>query len=574
MARSLPAALLGAALLISAPTAAGAAPPSSDLEPGPAASVDTVYIPVEVGENAQRCVIVADVYRPAGADAQAPVPAVLTTHGFGGSKDSQAGLARDLMARGYAVLAYSGLGFGGSTCPVSLDSPERDGRAAAGLVDVLAGAPNLYADPETTVPLPALDYVRTDAPGDPRVGMIGGSYGGQVQFAAAAEDPRIDALVPMITWHDLGHSLAPNSIGTTADGITAAVPGTAKTTWLTGFFALGALAPGVEGYLADPPRAADCPNFEAEACAAMTGMITDGLPDAAAEQVIDRSSVARYLDRIDVPTLLIQGQADTLFTLDEATATFHGLRERGVETALIWQQGGHSGDPAPGEMDGEHPDPQSQYVTARAYEWLDHHLRGGPAPTAAPFTYFQDWVDYTGSAAPAYGSAPDVPTAAVARLALSETGLVPAASAPEAPAPFTRAVATVPAGLPLDGETAAWRGATLTEAVTVVGAPQVRLAVSAAPAPSGDPAGAPVFFVRLVDIAPDGTASPIQDLVAPVRAPDTSAPLEIALPSIVHRFAPGHRIGLEVLGGHPEFRGAITPQTVSVHGGELVLPGI
>lgn len=570
MARSLSAALLGAALLISAPTTAAAAPPAGGPEPGPPASVDTVYIPVEVGDDDERCVIVADVYRPARADAQTPVPAVLTTHGFGGSKDSQAGLARALAGRGYAVLAYSGLGFGGSTCPVSLDSPERDGRAAAGLVDVLAGAPNLYADPATTEPLPALDYVRTDAPGDPRVGMIGGSYGGQVQFAAAAVDPRIDALVPMVTWHDLGHSLAPNSIATTADGITAAVPGTAKTTWLTGFFTLGALAPGVEGYLADPPRAQDCPNFEAEACAAMIGMVTDGLPDAAAEQVIDRSSVARYLDRVDVPTLLIQGQADTLFTLDEATATFHGLRERGVETAMIWQRGGHSGDPAPGEMDDEHPDPQSQYVTARIYQWLDHHLRGGPAPTEAPFTYFQDWVDYTGSAAPAYGSAQDVPVDPVARLALSETGLVPGT---DSPAPFTRAVATVPAGLPMDGETVAWRGEPLTDPVTVVGAPQVRLDVSADPVPSGGPAGAPVFFVRLVDIAPDGTSSPIEDLVAPVRAPDVSAPIEVALPSIVHRFAPGHRIGLEVLGGHPEFRGAITEQTVRVHGGELVLPG-
>src|SRR5699024_6348183 len=109
MARSLSAALLGAALLISAPTTAAAAPPAGGPEPGPPASVDTVYIPVEVGDDDERCVIVADVYRPARADAQTPVPAVLTTHGFGGSKDSQAGLARALAGRGYAVLAYSGL---------------------------------------------------------------------------------------------------------------------------------------------------------------------------------------------------------------------------------------------------------------------------------------------------------------------------------------------------------------------------------------------------------------------------------------------------------------------------------
>src|SRR5699024_8966114 len=233
-------------------------------------------------------------------------------------------------------------------------------------------------------------------------------------FGAAARDQRSHALVPMVTWHGLRHSLAPHSIATTAARVTAPVPGAAQTTSLPGFFTLGALAPGPAARLAEPPRAPAGPDGEAEAGAAMIGMVTDGLPDAAAEQVIDRSSVARYLDRVDVPTLLIQGQADTLFTLDEATATFHGLRERGVETAMIWQRGGHSGDPAPGEMDDEHPDPQSQYVTARIYQWLDHHLRGGPAPTEAPFTYFQDWVDYTGSAAPAYGSAQDVPVDPVA----------------------------------------------------------------------------------------------------------------------------------------------------------------
>ena len=38
---------------------------------------------------------------------------------------------------------------------------------------------------------------------DPRVGMSGGSYGGGVQFLAAARDPRIDAITPTIAWHDL-----------------------------------------------------------------------------------------------------------------------------------------------------------------------------------------------------------------------------------------------------------------------------------------------------------------------------------------------------------------------------------
>lgn len=101
-------------------------------------------------------------------------------------------------------LVYSGLGFGRSGCLITLDAPEADGRAASGLVDFLAGTRT--ADDGTRA-----DFVALDEPGDPRVGMIGGSYGGAVQFATAAVDHRVDALVPLITWNDLGHSLAPDN---------------------------------------------------------------------------------------------------------------------------------------------------------------------------------------------------------------------------------------------------------------------------------------------------------------------------------------------------------------------------
>ena len=48
--------------------------------------------------------------------------------------------------------------------------------------------------------------------------MVGGSYGGQIQFATAAYEHehgtnRLDAIVPMITWNDLSYSLDPNNSG-------------------------------------------------------------------------------------------------------------------------------------------------------------------------------------------------------------------------------------------------------------------------------------------------------------------------------------------------------------------------
>ena len=67
------------------------------------------------------------------------MPAVLSTNGFGGSKDDQAGLSKLFATNGYVALSYSGLGFGGSSCKITLDDPDYDGQAAAQLIDYLGG---------------------------------------------------------------------------------------------------------------------------------------------------------------------------------------------------------------------------------------------------------------------------------------------------------------------------------------------------------------------------------------------------------------------------------------------------
>ena len=62
---------------------------------------------------------------------------MLTTNGFGGSKNDQRGMAR--LLAGYVVLSYSGLGFGGSGAR-SPSTPRYDGRAASQLISYLGGA--------------------------------------------------------------------------------------------------------------------------------------------------------------------------------------------------------------------------------------------------------------------------------------------------------------------------------------------------------------------------------------------------------------------------------------------------
>ncbi|MEV8106951.1 CocE/NonD family hydrolase, partial [Streptomyces sp. NPDC088135] len=146
-------------------------------------SVTPLRFTVRAGDRS--CTVDADLYRPAGVDARHPAPAVLATNGFGGSKSdgSTDAIGKAFASRGYVGLVYSGLGFGKSGCLITLDDPAVDGEAASGLVDFLAGT--RAADDGTKA-----DYVTRDGEGDPRVGMIGGSYGGAIQLATAAVDPR------------------------------------------------------------------------------------------------------------------------------------------------------------------------------------------------------------------------------------------------------------------------------------------------------------------------------------------------------------------------------------------------
>lgn len=93
-------------------------------------TVTTLHFDV-AHNSGPRCDVVGDLYVPQGVSPSKRAPAVLTTNGFGGSKDAQAPLARLYASRGYVVLAYSGLGFGGSSCRITFDSPTPDGTAAS-----------------------------------------------------------------------------------------------------------------------------------------------------------------------------------------------------------------------------------------------------------------------------------------------------------------------------------------------------------------------------------------------------------------------------------------------------------
>lgn len=552
-------------------------------------TVTTLHFDV-AHNSGPRCDVVGDLYVPQGVSPSKRAPAVLTTNGFGGSKDAQAPLARLYASRGYVVLAYSGLGFGGSSCRITFDSPTPDGTAASRLVSYLGGVTGIaFRDAAHTKPAPQLDVVVHDSvdhlgtrrSDDPRVGMIGGSYGGHIQFAAASVDPRIDAIVPMVTWNDLSYSLSPNNTGQSV-GVSTPTQGAVKINWSASLAAAGLMS-GVQHASVEPQRLTGCPDFPAAVCSALVGSVTSGTVDRSILDGFRRGSVASFLDRVTIPTLLVQGEKDTLFNIQEALATYRGLTARGVPAGMIWFSGGHSGEPSEGDLSSTAPDPATQYVTQRALGWLDHYLKGIGPGTGPRFAYYRDWIGYRGIATPAYATADSVDVGRPAQFALSDVnGLVPSATTPR---PGTARFGTAPAGLPtthdapdalglvslperdVAGTYAQWDTAPLRSALDVVGTPTLRLRVSA---PRGVGAPLPdqlVLFARIVDVDAAGSATTVGNLVAPVRISDPRAPVTITLPAFVHRFETGHRLRLVVSGGSTNYRGGMRPIPVSIDAG-------
>ncbi|MEU5211541.1 CocE/NonD family hydrolase [Streptomyces sp. NPDC020742] len=553
--------------------------------PGAAAAPYAVTpLKVTVRAGAHRCTVDADVYRPAGVDAAHPAPAVVTTNGFGGSKadGSTDAVAKAFAARGYVALAYSGLGFGRTGCPISLDDPRIDGQAASQLLDLLAGTRT--ADDGTRV-----DYVTQDAAGDPRAGMIGGSYGGAIQLATAAVDHRVDALVPLITWNDLGYSLAPNNTGRT-QGVSGSLPGAYKWQWTNGFFLLGE-AQGLRHPRLDRTRAggAGCLHFVAQACETKRLLDSGRFPSERTRAVLGYArsvSPVSYLRSVTAPTLLVQGEADTLFNLNEATATYRTLAAQGTPARMIWQSWGHSGgmkQPAVGELDLARGNLETSYVGRRILAWFDRYLRHRAAADTGPaFAYYRDWA----AGQDVYGTAPALP-AASRRLYLSGDGSLvgqrgQVVSGSRTYRNLRLATSHSESSLsgllgladraPRDGRGTflAWTSAPVTGLpVDVVGAPTVTLKVASPRTEkvqgSSDAADRLVLFAKLYDVAPDGRATLVHRMVAPARVPDVTRRFTVELPGIVHRYGPGHRLRLVLAASDDAYAGnrGVKPVTVS-----------
>lgn len=399
--------------------------------------------------------------------------------------------------RGFNVLTWDPRGFADSTGTATVNDPENEGRDVQVLLDWVAER----------------SAAMTDGEGDPRVGMVGASYGGGIQLTVAGIDCRVDALVPNIAWHSLETSLYPHE--------------TVKAGWA------GVLSSVAAGATLDPHIAS----------ANASGQATGTLSDEDRQWFVDRGP-GDLVEQIRVPTLLLHGTVDTLFTLQEAITNFEILRADDVPVAMVWYCGGH------GTCLTEPGDPAE--ITEATFAWLDHlKLRDRPDPADLDAAFVsiidQDGQRWVGDDYPSepdgsidFGASGGTPLALTADSVAGP--LVDAASddlltglvSPITPA---RAAVAVEATLTADDD------------ALVLGAPHLTLTYSGTTPDGPEPTR---VFAQLVD-AGTGFVVGNQITPVPVELDGEEHTVEIDMEVIAQHLEPGAELVLQIVATTPAY---------------------
>ena len=537
-------------------------------ERGPAAAVELLHVAVPSAPDDPTPVVLDAALRiPAGVTSARPAPAVILLHGFGSDRTAQDARAEALVRQGYVVLTPSARGFGDSGGAISLADRDREGRDLLALVDLLA----------------TRDEVARDAPGDPRVALVGASYGGGLALIGGAMDTRIDAVVAITAWHDLAAALAPNAVGAPASG-------PLKIGWTSLLFTARTLPGGLDAALAGaafgaqgadlapaaPVTIERCGRFTPEVCALADRAAIDGVLDAEAQAVLARASLATLPARA-VPTLLVQGRDDTLFGVDAAFANALALDAAGAPVRIRLAAGDHG---AVGTA------ASSGALAAEVDAWLARWLSGGAVEGAEAGVLVHDTARQ-----PATVALEDVVRGAGTRelsLVLAGGGVLldgrPATGGPSVatvltPAGGVPAALTSVPGLGPIGQLAGLAGLS-----TVVDVPGQHVAFTGRPVDApllllgpatltldvAAESGEAQLFVRLAAVAPGGLTTIIGSSFAPVRLPvvsrDPAAPTRvgITLPDVVHRLEPGERLRLTIATTDQAYANLRQPGTVQL----------
>ena len=483
-------------------------------------------------------------------DPATPQPAIVLAHGFGGTKADSEPTARTLALAGYTVITYTARGFGASGGLIHLDNPAYEGADTRKLIDLAASRPEVAKDSN-----------------DPVIGFAGASYGGAVSFLAAGLDPRVDAIAPAFTWHSLRRALFPQHqvagrAESPADVSPANRQGVFKQRWASLLFSNAGGRPATNGQEESQNSNAMCGRFDPELCQGYLTAAETGEADDKLSRLLDESGLERILPAIKAPTLIIQGENDTLFTLDQADANFRGL-PADTPAEMKWVAGGHDAEIA--------IDP----LVDDLEEWFGRYLKRDGSAKNSPFSVVMPETSLLGEdrgtrdpqtllaqSYPGRGS-----SLVDQRLAL--TGPQQSIVAPPGGSPaaltnlpgtgdaFGRAssVAGYPLGV-LPGQSAVFTSQPLRAPMTLIGSSRIDLDVT-----GSTPAA--TLFASLWDLGPDvertengqtsvspSTAVLPQLEVAPVKLTglDPGKPLRvtIALPAVTHKVPVDHRLQLVI----------------------------
>ncbi|MGH2782107.1 MAG: CocE/NonD family hydrolase, partial [Thermoleophilaceae bacterium] len=363
---------------------------------------------------------------------------------------------------------------------------------------------NFFSPREARDSHAVIEYLGTQPYSTGKVGMAGGSYVGITQYLAAEQQPpHLAAIVPQVAISDLyregfAHGGIPNLL---FDAQYVAVQG----------------VPGAAGGNNDPFLLEQTLRAKLGQGAIGTTAF-DYLERPNDDQFYrDRSPIYRAGD-IQVPVLIIGGWRDGLSARGGPEMYQALAPRRGVETRLYMDPCTHKGC---GPPFAPFTDPPSQYdVAALAFEFLDRHLRGTPAPERPRVEYYLQGANEHVSAdrwPPVGGSE---------RLELRPDGLGADDRHPPGPGEETAQYVTNPAAgfslafnkygtvaatpyVPTDQRLEGPHGLTfrtpaLARPLDLVGPTALHL-VAASTAPDTD------WYAKLSDVAPDGSESIITE---------------------------------------------------------------
>ncbi|MFG2750608.1 CocE/NonD family hydrolase [Streptomyces xanthophaeus] len=417
-------------------------------------------------------------------------------------------------SRGYNVLAYTTRGFAASEGQVDV----------AGPLDVADGSR-------------ALDHLIERSTGPvTKIGFLGDSYGSGISQLVAAHDTRVDAVVALSSWGDLGEAFYENSTRHVA--------------------AVRALLDAAGRARLSPQTRSVFDNVLADRD--IRGTLSWAEPRSPFSHI-------KELNRRQVPVFFSHAWHETLFPSNQTLKMFNELTG---PKRLVLSIGDHSGPEAPG-MFG-----LPNRIWTDAHRWFDRHLKGIDNGIDAEGQVLNEVMwSKTLEPRPTWHSV----TEEVHRLHLAGGGEL--TEEPEAgwtagvlcgvDTPATVADSVVTSGYPeiagnpkvyptadIDRTVAAvWAAAPGRETTRLRGTPRLRVTYRAA-----NPGSA--FVAYLLDVAPDDTAhivthAPFTDLDSP---PDSLISADIDLQATAYDVPRGHRLMLVIDARDPFYGDANLPR--------------